>query len=81
METIKINPQNKINKISPLLYGAFFEDINYGGDGGLYAELIANLSFEYYDRNGKSDKRKMCVGSCRKRRICSQVGNTDKQCT
>ena len=48
------------HKIPDELYGIFFEDINYGGDGGLYAELIANRSFEYCDRNGENDKRKMC---------------------
>ena len=35
-------------KISTDLIGAFFEDINYGADGGLYAELVQNRSFEYY---------------------------------
>ena len=29
------------------LYGIFFEDINFGADGGLYAELVKNRSFEY----------------------------------
>lgn len=33
-------------EISPTLYGAFFEDINHAADGGLYAELIQNRSFE-----------------------------------
>jgi alpha-N-arabinofuranosidase len=33
--------------ISADLWGAFFEDINYAADGGLYAELIQNRSFEY----------------------------------
>jgi hypothetical protein len=33
--------------ISPNLFGIFFEDINYAADGGLYAELIQNRSFEY----------------------------------
>lgn len=33
-------------KGSPLLYGAFYEEINHAGDGGLYAELISNRSFE-----------------------------------
>jgi alpha-L-arabinofuranosidase len=33
-------------KISPLLYGIFFEEINHAGDGGLYAELVRNRSFE-----------------------------------
>lgn len=37
-------------KISPLLYGIFFEEINHAGDGGLYGELIRNRSFEDGDR-------------------------------
>lgn len=32
--------------ISPSLYGIFFEEINHAGDGGLYAELVRNRSFE-----------------------------------
>ncbi|MGI6047377.1 MAG: alpha-L-arabinofuranosidase C-terminal domain-containing protein [Petrimonas sp.] len=39
---------NKIGaKIQPTMYGLFFEDINYAADGGLYAELIKNRSFEF----------------------------------
>lgn len=38
-------------ELSPHLYGLFFEDINYGADGGLYAELIQNRSFEYHPRS------------------------------
>ncbi|MDA3928747.1 MAG: alpha-L-arabinofuranosidase [Prolixibacteraceae bacterium] len=34
-------------KISSDLLGLFFEDINYSADGGLYAELVQNRSFEY----------------------------------
>ena len=34
-------------EISPILVGAFFEDLNYAADGGLYGELIQNRSFEY----------------------------------
>lgn len=37
-------------KISSSLYGIFFEEINHAGDGGLYAELIRNRSFEESDR-------------------------------
>ncbi len=33
--------------VSPVMYGIFFEDINYAGDGGLYAELVENRSFEH----------------------------------
>ncbi|MCR4810923.1 MAG: alpha-N-arabinofuranosidase [Prevotella sp.] len=40
--------------ISDELVGIFFEDINNSADGGLYAELIQNGSFEYSpaDRDG-----------------------------
>ena len=33
--------------ISPLLYGIFIEDINFAADGGLYAEMVQNRSFEF----------------------------------
>lgn len=33
--------------ISDALFGIFFEDLNYAADGGLYAELVQNRSFEY----------------------------------
>lgn len=33
--------------IQPTMYGLFFEDINYGADGGLYAEMVKNRSFEF----------------------------------
>ncbi len=35
--------------INPAMWGIFFEDINFGGDGGLYAELVKNRSFEFPD--------------------------------
>lgn len=34
-------------QISRMLYGIFYEDINYAADGGLYAELVKNRSFEF----------------------------------
>ncbi|MDE6741874.1 MAG: carbohydrate binding domain-containing protein [Muribaculaceae bacterium] len=37
--------------ISDNFIGIFFEDINYGADGGLYAELIQNRDFEYSDKD------------------------------
>lgn len=44
--TLTVDTGNPGAKISPMLYGAFFEEINHAGDGGLYAELISNRSFE-----------------------------------
>ena len=34
-------------EIQPTMWGVFFEDINFGADGGIYAELIKNRSFEF----------------------------------
>lgn len=33
--------------IQPTMWGIFFEDINFGADGGIYAELVKNRSFEF----------------------------------
>ena len=33
--------------VQSTMYGIFFEDINYAADGGLYAELVKNRSFEF----------------------------------
>src|SRR5208282_1608736 len=35
--------------INSAMWGIFFEDINFGADGGLYAEMVKNRSFEFPD--------------------------------
>ncbi len=45
--TLNIDAGDEIHDISDLLFGIFFEDINFAADGGLYAEMVANRSFEY----------------------------------
>ncbi len=45
--TLSIHAAQPGKPISPDLFGVFFEDLNYAADGGLYAELIQNRSFEY----------------------------------
>jgi LPXTG-motif cell wall-anchored protein len=45
--TLNVNADEKLFDISDMLFGLFFEDINHGADGGLYAELIENRSFQY----------------------------------
>ena len=47
IKTITINTNNSIAKVQPNMWGVFFEDINFGADGGIYAELIKNRSFEF----------------------------------
>lgn len=45
--TLHIDISNPRTDISSTMWGVFFEDINYGADGGLYAEMIKNRSFEF----------------------------------
>ncbi len=47
--TLDIDASNELYDISDLLFGIFFEDINFAADGGLYAEKIVNRSFEFTD--------------------------------
>jgi len=47
LKTITINVDNSLARVQPNMWGVFFEDINFGADGGIYAELIKNRSFEF----------------------------------
>ncbi len=45
--TIDVDTAATGAKIDDTMYGVFYEDINRAADGGLYAELVQNRSFEY----------------------------------
>jgi len=45
---LTIQTDKPIAEVQPTMWGIFFEDINYGADGGLYAELVKNRSFEFF---------------------------------
>ncbi|MBC7847645.1 MAG: alpha-L-arabinofuranosidase [Flavobacterium sp.] len=45
--TLEVEVTKSITKIQPTMFGLFFEDINFAADGGLYAEMIKNRSFEF----------------------------------
>ncbi|MBE5814749.1 MAG: alpha-N-arabinofuranosidase [Clostridiales bacterium] len=47
--TLTADPAAATAEMSDTLYGLFFEDINHAADGGLYAELLQNRSFENQD--------------------------------
>ncbi|SCY76864.1 alpha-N-arabinofuranosidase [Flavobacterium anhuiense] len=44
---LEVDASKTITKIQPTMFGLFFEDINFAADGGLYAEMIKNRSFEF----------------------------------
>jgi len=44
---ITVNVQKPVAPVQPTMWGIFFEDINFAADGGIYAELVKNRSFEF----------------------------------
>jgi hypothetical protein len=44
---IIVKAGQEIAPVQPTMWGIFFEDINLGADGGIYAELVKNRSFEF----------------------------------
>lgn len=53
---LNINASDKVHDISDILYGIFIEDINFAADGGLYAEMVQNRSFEFTNLASDNEK-------------------------
>ena len=47
VKLVTVKTDQSIAKVELNMWGVFFEDINFGADGGIYAELIKNRSFEF----------------------------------
>jgi len=47
-KSLVINTKTTVAPIQSTMWGLFFEDINFAADGGIYAELVKNRSFEFY---------------------------------
>lgn len=45
--SLHVKPNEIRSTVSPQMWGIFFEDINFAADGGLYAELVKNGSFQF----------------------------------
>lgn len=54
--SLKIDSSKKVHEISDMLFGAFIEDINFAADGGLYAEMVQNRSFEFTELAAGDEK-------------------------
>jgi hypothetical protein len=62
-EKITVYAGNPVAAISPQMWGIFFEDINFAADGGLYAELVKNGSFEFpMPMTGWKETRQQATG-------------------
>jgi alpha-L-arabinofuranosidase len=47
IRTLKVNTDKPVSEVQKTMWGIFFEDINFAADGGIYAELVKNRSFEF----------------------------------
>lgn len=47
-KVLTVKADKLIAPVQPTMWGIFFEDINFAADGGIYAELVKNGSFEFY---------------------------------
>jgi alpha-L-arabinofuranosidase len=45
---LRVDVAKPVAEIQPTMWGVFFEDINFGADGGIYAEMVKNRSFEFF---------------------------------
>ena len=45
---ISVNVTKPVAPVQSTMWGIFFEDINFAADGGIYAELVKNRSFEFF---------------------------------
>ncbi len=47
-QVFTVKADQPVADIQPTMWGVFFEDINLGADGGIYAEMVKNRSFEFF---------------------------------
>ena len=73
-----INSAQRGPLTSPYQWGLFFEEINHAGDGGLYAELVRNRSFEesQFDNGWKSVNASLRRGTADKTPLLNAVQTT-----
>ncbi|MBQ6814344.1 MAG: alpha-L-arabinofuranosidase [Lachnospiraceae bacterium] len=78
--TLNINGNDEVLDISKYLWGLFYEDINNAADGGIYAEMIQNRSFEaftYDTYDFRSGENGVSTGRNRNP-LFAWFGDTDK---
>ena len=74
--TITLNAAKK-HAVSPHLYGIFYEDINFSGDGGINANMVMNYSFEGVFLDRKTEQR--TIDPLRGWKFCGQAISSGTQ--
>ncbi|MCM3783167.1 alpha-L-arabinofuranosidase [Neobacillus mesonae] len=78
--TLTIEGNSEVVDISEVMYGLFYEDINNAADGGIYAELVQNRSFEAFEYDSYSHVCGECGVSTGRNRdaLFAWYGDTDQ---
>ncbi|MFS0869318.1 alpha-L-arabinofuranosidase C-terminal domain-containing protein [Paenibacillus xylanilyticus] len=78
--TLTIHGNQNVADISEVMYGLFYEDINNAADGGIYAELVQNRSFESFAFDTYSHASGECGCSTGRNRdpLFAWSGDTEK---
>lgn len=78
--TLTIDGSKEVLDISETLYGLFYEDINNAADGGIYAELVQNRSFEsfYFDTYSHTSGENGVSTGRNRNPLFGWYGDTDK---
>ena len=78
--TLTIHGSREVLDVSEVMYGLFYEDINNAADGGIYAEMVQNRSFESFAFDTYSHASGECGCSTGRNRepLFAWYGDTDK---
>lgn len=78
--TLDVHGNQELAEVSDVMYGLFYEDINNAADGGIYAELVQNRSFEAFAFDTYSHTSGACGCSTGRNRdpLFAWSGDTDK---
>ena len=76
--SLRWKPDESLHEMSDTLYGLFFEDINHAVEGGLYAELLQNRSFENEDLLNPKDYQHLTGWQFNTRVGCSGTVRTER---
>ncbi|SER44751.1 Concanavalin A-like lectin/glucanases superfamily protein [Gracilibacillus ureilyticus] len=77
---LTIDGRSEVLDVSDIMYGLFYEDINNAADGGIYAELVQNRSFESFAFDTYSHESGACGCSTGRNHVPLHAwfGDTDK---
>ena len=79
--TLNIRLDQPAHSVSPTLYGLMTEEINYSYDGGLYAEMVRNRTFQDHGFGGVAHWNIVHLGDSQATMAIDQTERTQRRPT